>query len=153
MKPFRYRLQLMMELREKARDTALESYAKALQSRLAQQNVSEALENRIMRMSHQIQDLGQQRFPASMHSMYYGSMDETKQRLKQSNAMLVERRSVEDERRTEYLATKSRFDALEKLRDRKRDEHFSHEAKKEEKMLEDLVNGRRSFHGNLTQEN
>ena len=152
MKPFRYRLQLLMEMREKARDTALESYAKAMQSRLAQQNVSEALENRVNGISRQIQDLGQQSFPASMHSIYYGSMEETKQRLKQSNALLTERCSVEEERRTKYLATKSRFDVLEKLRDRKREEHISHEFKEEEKMLEDFANSRCSFPQNLTQE-
>ena len=150
MRPFRYRLQLLMDLREKAQETALSAYAGAMRLRLQQQRVSDSLESQIGGIGRQIQDRGQQRFPASMHSIYYTAMHEAKEQLKQSNVVLKERRGAEDEHRKEYLDRKSRHDVLQRLHDRKREEHFFYEFKAEEKMLEDLSNGRSAFSKPLT---
>ena len=65
-----------MDLREKDQETALSAYAGAMRLRLQQQRVSESLESQIGGIGRQIQDRGQQRFPASMHSIYYTAMHE-----------------------------------------------------------------------------
>ncbi|MBT3467980.1 MAG: hypothetical protein HOD72_09560 [Opitutae bacterium] len=140
MRPFRYRLQLLMELREKDRDTALQAYAGAMNSRLRQEGKSKALGTRIKAISHQIQDRRLQNFPASMHSIYYTSLEDAKKQLKESNVLLIERRSVEEDRRKDYLKLKSKHDVLHQLSERKREEHIFNEFKAEEKVLEDLAN-------------
>ena len=129
-----------MVLREKDRDTALQAYAGAMNSRLSQEGKSEALGTRIKSISHQIQDRRLQNFPASMHSIYYAALEETKKQLKESNVLLVERRFTEEDRRKDYLERKSRHDVLHHLRERKHEEHFFNEFKAEEKILEDLAN-------------
>ena len=150
MKPFRYRLQLLMELREKDRDTALQAYAGAMNSRLRQEGKSKAIGTRIKAISHQIQDRRLQNFPASMHSIYYAALEETKKQLKESNVLLVERRSTEEDRRKDYLERKSKHDVLHHLSERKREEHFFNEFKAEEKILEDLANNHSVSHNPLT---
>ena len=139
-----------MELREKDRDTALKAYAGAMNLRLQQQGTSETLGKRIKGIGHQIQDRRLQNFPASMHSIYYAALEDTKKQLKESNVLLVEYRCTEEERRKEYLERKSRHDVLHRLSERKREEHFFNEFKVEEKMLEDLANNHSAFPNPLT---
>ena len=150
MKPFRYRLQLLKDLRERNRDEALQSYGAALRRRMDQQEASDSIEERIQGIGQAIQDRGQQRFTASMHAIYYSAMKEAKQQLKESNALVEEFRSTEMERQQEYLGRKSKHDVLQRLYERRRDEHLSHEFKQEEKMLEDLANARSSIPSHLT---
>ena len=71
MKPFRYRLQLLKDLRERDRDEALQSYGVALRKRMNQQETSDSIEQRIEGIGQAIQDRGQQRFPAAqcIHSI------------------------------------------------------------------------------------
>ncbi len=145
MKPFRYRLQLLKDLRERDRDETLQSYGTALRRRMDQQAASDSIEQRIHGIGQAIQDRGQQRFPASMHAIYYSAMKEAKQQLKESNALVEEFRSTEKERQQEYLGCKSKHDVLQRLHERRRDEHLAHEFKQEEKMLEDLANARTSI--------
>ena len=150
MKPFRYRLQLLKDLRERDRDEALQSYGVALRKRMNQQETSDSIEQRIEGIGKAIQDRGQQRFTASMHSQYYSAMKEAKLQLKESNALVEEFRSKELEQQQEYLHRKSSHDVLQRLYDRRRDEHLASEFKEEEKVLEDLANARSSIPNPVT---
>ena len=55
MKPFRYRLQLLKDLRERDRDEALQSYGVALRKRINQQETSDSIEQRIEGIGQAIQ--------------------------------------------------------------------------------------------------
>ena len=77
-------------------------------------------------------------------------MKEAKLQLKESNALVEEFRSKELEQQQEYLHRKSSHDVLQRLYDRRRDEHLASEFKEEEKVLEDLVNARSSIPNPVT---
>ncbi len=149
MKPFQYRLQFLHHLREKAKDNAQETYANAMQDRIQQEKICDKISTHITGVANKIQDHVQQGMSASMMASFYASMANAKQLLRESQELVSEKEKVEERQRQEYLARKSDFDALDKHRERKKDEHNFHEFKEEEKMLEEIANNRSSFHSPL----
>ena len=149
MKPFHYRLQFLHHLREKAKDNAQESYAVAMQDRVHQEEICQRIEDQISRIATKIQDNARQGISAPMIASFYASMSNAKQLLKESQDLVSEKLKFEEKQRQEYLARKSDFDALDKHRERKKDEHNFHQFKEEEKMLEELANNRSAFHSPL----
>lgn len=146
MKPFHYRLQFLHHIRQKDQDNAKESYAAAMQERIRQEQRSQAILDRISQVAEQIKEQINQGVSARLLPAYYGTMANFKDEFRRSQELVAEKAESEEKLRQEYLAKKVEFDALDKHRDRKKEEHLFQQFKDEEKMLEDLANNRPALH-------
>lgn len=146
MKPFHYRLQHLLHMREQTMDTALEAYAVAMQDWEHQLDNCRKIEIQISQIADKIQDNVRQGVSAQMLASFYGSMANAKQMLEESREIVLQKEKVKDEKHQEYLAKRGEFKALDNHRERKKEEHVFIQFKEEEKLLEELANNRSTYH-------
>ena len=127
-------------------DNAKEAYAGAMQARLRQEHRSQQILDRISEVAEQIKEQINKGASAQFLPAFYGSMANFKDEFRRSQELVAEKAGDEEKFRKEYLAKKVQFDALDKHRDRKKEEHLFEQFKEEEKMLEDLANNRPALH-------
>lgn len=142
MKPFTFRLEAVLMLRESEKQKAYEAYGMAIQRR-------RAIEERIMGISQELKDLRaritdlrKSVFPASLQPSFMGALQDGENRLQHQLAELSKAEQFEQKQLNAFLEAKHRGDILEKLKEKRKETHLRELFREEEKEIEDLVHTR-----------
>ena len=140
MRKFRYRLEAVMRLRRIEKDRAMANFAKALQRRLGMEKICRGHAGRLRRIQEQISRRRHKAFHGSLQGYYWGAMQEAVSLLNTARNTVEQARREEEEVLQQFLLAKTKAEALEQLRRKRRQDHYRTETRLEEKVVEDLVN-------------
>ena len=145
MKNFRFRLETLLRLRKNSRDRALSDYALSIRDReVAEKKVVQA-DLYLDRLNDILIEKSQNVFLGSEILAFQEQIRTAKTSKNNLVKNLSKLKTLEDSRRRVFVQKESEFKSLENYKNRKSDEHFHCEFKKEEKAQEDIISSRFVF--------
>jgi flagellar export protein FliJ len=145
MKAFTFRLETLLHLREMSRDNAIKDYAIAISNREnAEIDLNSAVNSlkNLNTVIHQKRAVG---FSGFEQETFNQSIVRIKEEIIDFNSKLADSKNIESVKRKLYLQADSNCKSLHKLEEKKKDEHFKREERKEESELEDIIGARFVF--------
>ena len=142
MRAFHFRLQALLNLREIAREEALTAYAKSIRRRELEEKELAACSDRLEKLRGEIAIRRSEGFTGAEQSAYLRAVSLAKERIQRQRGKLERARRSEEEARTGFLKADGDEKSLTRLKERREEEHFSTELKKEERELEDVISTR-----------
>jgi flagellar export protein FliJ len=145
MKAFTFRLETLLHLREMSRDKAIKDYAIAISNREnAEIDLNSAVSSlkELNTVIHQKRAIG---FSGFEQETFNQSILRIKEEIIDLNSKLADSKNIEVVKRKLYLEADSNCKSLLKLKEKKKDEHFKTEERKEESELEDIIGARFVF--------
>jgi len=138
MKPFKFSLQRILDLRAAAERQQASALGEALANEASQRRSSEAHADQLEQVHEQVeQHTGTHSAAAGLHHAYRLTVDAAEARLEAEEAALLEaeaRRAEEDERFAEARMARR---ALEKLRERREADHAIERGRQEQRDLDE----------------
>lgn len=142
MKAFNYRLQSLLEIRDKSREKALEEYGLYVKKRVKIEENCQQIEKQLELARKQLAKEREVNFSAVNQNYYFSSLQNVSKELEQEKELLEEAVLEEDIKKKNFLKAKSEADILEKLKIKKKQQHLYTENLKEEKAIDDIINSR-----------
>ena len=145
MKAFTFRLETLLHLREMTRDKAIKDYAISISNREnAEIDLNSAVNSlkNLNTVIHQKRAVG---FSGFEQETFNQSIVRIKEGIIDFNSKLADSKHIESVKRKLYLQADSNCKSLHKLEEKKKDEHFKREERKEESELEDIIGARFVF--------
>lgn len=142
MKPFKFKLEALVTLKEAAKEKALEAYADALQRRAREQESYDSITETIKVVSDQVGQERKATFTGPEQAKHAKHIQELNRNLRNAFELLMKAHEVESERLKELIICKGELEVLLQLKEKQKNAHVAHEALKEEKAIEDLVTAR-----------
>ena len=145
MKAFTFRLETLLHLREMSRDKAIKDYAIAISNREnAETDLNSAVSSlkELNTVIHQKRAIG---FSGFEQETFNQSIVRIKEEIIDFNSKLADAKNIEVVKRKLYLQADSNCKSLLRLKEKKKDEHFKREERKEESELEDIIGARFVF--------
>lgn len=137
MRPFRFNLEVLLQLRRQRTEEALGTYAKAVQGRTQAEAAVEAAQGERAQLFLAMSTSRGGRVSTEQHA--YGLRLQAVEGLIQKRREELEKaRALEAQTRESYLARRRDVEVLERLRTRRSDEHRKAAFKHEEQLLEDV---------------
>lgn len=140
MKPFQFRLDAVLMLRESEKQDAYQAYGYAIRKRRALEAACRRVSDELHELRRQISALRASVFPASLQPHFFSALQDKEERLNSLLKQLARAEQTEQEKLDAFLEAKARVDILEKLKSKRRQAHFREAFRQEEKAIEDLVN-------------
>lgn len=144
MKPFNFRLDAVLMLRESERQGAFEAYGIAIRKRQKLEDACRATSQSLHDLRKRIAELRASVFPASLQPAFMSELQDGEETLQNQLKQLARAEQIEQEKLNTFLEAKSRVDILEKLKHKRQDAHRQAAFREEEKELDDLVSLRYS---------
>ena len=145
MRAFHFRLQNLLRLREEARERALVAYAEAIARREAEEDELVACRRRLVDLREEVRIRRSAGFSGPEQAAYLEAIDLSNDRLREQENAFAEAKRGEEIAREKYLEADIAEKSLLRLKERREEEHFRSEAKKEERELEDVISARFRF--------
>ena len=120
-------------------------YALAIQERKLAQDRCEDIQNSLEQVHLELNTLRAGAFMPGNQSFYLAEINRLRGVLEEAKKNLSKKQEVEDIKRQAYLKAKSEKDIIEKLKAKKRTQHFKEQIKLEQKMLDELISSRMNF--------
>jgi flagellar export protein FliJ len=143
MKPFNFNLNVLLQVREKREQTAMQKYARLLSDYSQKSGELSGLEAELEACERKFSDLSQSSAPAVQYThfaMYHGSLETQYATAKHELAEAQERLRVSWE---EYLGAHRDREIISSFRDKQHSTHLTLEQKLEQSEMDEL--GLRSF--------
>ena len=152
MRAFHFRLQTLLNLREMAREEALSVYAQAIRQRELEQMELIACNRRLKELREEIGFRRKEGFTGAEQATFLRAVNLSRDRLRRQHVKANQAKRAEEKARSAFVEADGNEKSLARLKDRKEEEHFRFELKKEERELEDVIGARygRSQVHNLT---
>ena len=142
MRAFHFRLQALLNLREQTREEALAAYAESISKREHEQELEAAAARSLEQNREAMAARREGGFRGAEQSAYLRAIDSAKNALVRQRAKLARAKLFEERTRAAFLEADGAVKSLDRLKERRRDEHFRSEMKKEEHELEDVIGAR-----------
>ncbi len=142
MRAFHFRLQALLNLREQTREEALAAYAKSIAGREGEEEMEIAAVRRLEQNREVMAARRENGFTGAEQTAFLRAVDSAKNALVRQRAKVARAKRTEERARAAFLEADGAVKSLDRLKDRRRDEHFRSEMKKEEHELEDVIGAR-----------
>jgi flagellar protein FliJ len=142
MKPFKFKLDAVLKLRDFEKQAAHEAYAQAIKRRREIEDGCQYVSENLKKVQSEISSMRQAVFPAAMQQYFFGALQDLQDQLKKLMLELSKAEKAEEKKLNEFLQAKTKVDMLDKLKSKRFEAHFKEELYKEEKEIGDLVNSR-----------
>lgn len=142
MRVFHFRLQALLNLREQAREEALAAYANSISAREREEEEEVAAARRLEQNREAMAARREGGFTGAEQSAYLRAVDSAKNALVRQRAKVARAKRSEERARVSFLEADGAVKSLDRLKGRRREEHFRSEMKKEEHELEDVIGAR-----------
>ena len=131
---------------------ALSAYAKAIRLREFEQEELTACNRRLEELREEIGVRRKEGFTGAEQATFLRAVNLSKDRLRRQRAKVNRAKRAEEKTRGVFVKADGNEKSLARLKDRREEEHFRFELKKEERELEDVIGARygRSQTNNLT---
>ncbi len=142
MKPFVFRLDAVLMLRESEKQVAFDAYGVAIRKRQKLEETCHQTSQYLHKLREIIAQQRQSVFPAALQPAFMNELQDGEENLQNQLKQLARAEQTEQEKLDAFLEAKTRVDVLEKLKQKRRSSHQYAQYKEEEKELDDLVNAR-----------
>ena len=146
MKTFRFKLHALLRLKESRREHALSQFAASTRElhRLKLDLVN--AQNKRDAVIEILNTRQRGTFQSAQIQSLQSSLLLERENISRLENKVTEANQILESRRKIFLEKDSQFKAVQRLREKKRDEHYCTETKKEETELEDVISSRFLFH-------
>ena len=129
-----------------AREEALFAYAKAIRLREFEQEELTACNRRLEELREEIGVRRKEGFTGAEQATFLRAVNLSKDRLRRQRAKVNQAKRAEEKTRSVFVKADGNEKSLARLKDRREEEHFRFELKKEERELEDVIGARYGLH-------
>jgi len=139
---FHFRLQTLLNLREMAREEALSTYANAIRQRELNEKRLTDCKSRLDELREAVAACRRESFTGAEQANFQQAVNLAKEHLLRQRNKLKRAKGVEEKARTSYVKADGEEKSLTNLKERRQEDHFQFELKKEERELEDVITAR-----------
>lgn len=145
MKAFRFRLESLLHLRSLTRERCLKEYAHAINDRRVAEARSEELATQLNQIEDRVAFLRREGMSGHDQATFLSSIEHAQEVLAQQRKVVELSLTEEDDKKKSYLKSDVAEKTMMRLKERRKKDHLSEEAAKEERALEDVIGARYSM--------
>ena len=142
MRAFHFRLQTLLNLREIAREEALSAYAETIRRRELEEEKLIACNRHLEELREEVGVRRKEGFTGAEQATFLRAVNLSKDRLRRQRAKVNQAKRTEKKARSVFMEADGDERSLTRLKERREEEHFRFELKKEERELEDVIGAR-----------
>lgn len=139
MKPFTFRLQALLDLREMKRREALEAYAHATQARQEAQDMVTDAEATLRRLQDALRESRERGMSPAQVAHAFAYLEGQRHELEKLRQRLEQTTDRQHETLEAYKESKREKELIERLRDKRREKYLAEQRRKEEADLDDIT--------------